>query len=126
MALLFFQMDHCWKSIDRPIPNVEDFLAVECTLAQGLGIHSFEHAHVVGFFLGAITSGGEMGMMMKKVLGESFEVLVSARAFAGYEVVTFGEVHDATEHSFLDKSAPRIVLPDDMLESGADPVFIRD
>jgi hypothetical protein len=49
---------------DRPIPNVEDFLAVECTLAQGLDIHPFEHAHVVGFFLGAITSEGEMGKMM--------------------------------------------------------------
>jgi|SanBayMetagenome_1026888.scaffolds.fasta_scaffold127605_1 hypothetical protein len=69
---------------------------------------------------------GVLGMMMKKVLGESFEVLVSAWAFAGFEVVAFGEVHDATEHSFLDKVASRIVLPDDTLESGADPVFIRD
>lgn len=175
---------------DRPIPDVEDFLAFVCTLAQGLDIHPFEHAHVVGLFLGAITPKGEMGkmvgsqiegeemadgvfrllaitwimraggmevsvsgvevevferfvdlglafeemdvfegvlgMMKKKVFGESFEVLVSAWTFAGFEVVAFGEVHDTSEHSFLDKVASRIVLSDDTLESGADPVFIGD
>ena len=63
---------------------------------------------------------------VRAIGGESFEVLLSAWAFAGFEVVAFGEVHDATEHSFLDKVASRIVLPDDTLESGADPVFIRD
>lgn len=175
---------------DRPIPDVEDFLAFVCTLVQGPDIHSFEDAHVVGLFLGAITSEGEMGkmmgsqiegiemadgvfrllaitwimraggvevsvsgvevevferfvdpglafeemdvfegvlgMMIEKVFGESFEVLVSAWAFAGLEVVAFGEVHDATEHSLLDEVASRIVLSDDTLESGADPVFIGD
>jgi hypothetical protein len=69
---------------------------------------------------------GVLGVMMNKIFGVSFGVLVSARAFAGFEVVTFGEVHDAAEHSFLGKVASRIVLPDDTLESGADSVFIRD
>jgi hypothetical protein len=111
---------------DRPIPDGEDFLAFMCTLAQGFDIQPFEHAHVVGLFLGAITPKGEMRKMMKKVFDESFEVFVSARTFAGFEVVAFGEVHDASEHSFLDKVASRIVLSDDTLESGVDPVFIGD
>jgi hypothetical protein len=35
-ALVFFQIDHCREVNDRPIPDVEDFLAFVCTLAQGL------------------------------------------------------------------------------------------
>jgi hypothetical protein len=65
-------------------------------------------------------------MMKQKVFGNSFEVLVSACAFAGFEVVAIGQVDDATQNSFLDKIASRIVLPDDTLESGKYPVVIRD
>jgi hypothetical protein len=94
---------------------------------SGVEVEVFERFVDLGLAFEEIDiSEGVLGMMMKKVLGESFEVLVSARAFAGFEVVASGEVHDATEHSFLDKVASRIVLPDDTLESGADPVFIRD
>jgi hypothetical protein len=39
-------------------------------------------------------------------------VLVSAWTFAGFEVVAFGQVEDATKNSFLDKIASRIVLSD--------------
>jgi hypothetical protein len=69
---------------------------------------------------------GVLGMMMEKIFGDSFEVPISAWAFAGFEVVAFGDVHDATDHSFLDEGTSRVVLPDDTLEPGADPVFIGD
>ena len=69
---------------------------------------------------------GVLGMMVKKVLGESFEVLVSARAFAGFEVVAFGQIETSTGSAFLEIVAAGIVLSDDALQSGVDPVPIID
>ena len=69
---------------------------------------------------------GVLGVVLEEIFGKTFEMAVAAGAFAGLEVVAFGQIETSTGSAFLEIVAAGIVLSDDALQSGVDPVPIID
>ncbi len=67
-----------------------------------------------------------LGMMKEEIFGKNFEMAVAVGAFAGLEVVAFGQIETATGRPFLEIVAAEIVLYDDALQSGLNPVPVID